>query len=103
MAFLDRVAQLDALTFPEVIGAAAAEVPRRDWSRAWAVLEHGRTILEDEDRLNKYLIAYGLMHRAKLLHMLNAMRSAFHNPSGRVSIVDWGCGQGLASAVFIDW
>lgn len=103
MAFLDRVAQLNAPTFPDVIGAAAAEVPRRDWSRAWAVLEHGRTILEDEDRLNKYLIAYGLMHRAKLLHMLNAMRSAFRNPAGRVSIVDWGCGQGLASAVFIDW
>lgn len=103
MAFLDRVAQLDALTFPDVIRSAAEEVPRFEWARAWEVLEHGRTILEDEDRLNKYLVAYGLMHRAKILHMLDAMRGAFKNPAGRVSIVDWGCGQGLASAVFVDW
>ncbi len=103
MAFLDRVAQLADLTFQKVVAAAAAEIPRRDWARAWATLEHGRTILEDEDRLNKYLIAYGLMHQAKMLHMLNAMRGAFRNPSGRIAIVDWGCGQGLASSVFIDW
>lgn len=102
MAFLDRIAQLRNLTFLEVVKAASLEVPRREWSTAWAALGHGRTILEDEYSLNKYLIAYGLMHRAKILHMLDAMKDSF-GTAGRLSIVDWGCGQGLASAVFIDW
>ena len=65
-------------------------------------LGRGVTILEHEEQLFSYLNSYGLMHKAKLV-------SAFsHFPFGRIEggnieVFDWGCGQGMASIVLLEY
>ena len=65
-------------------------------------LGRGVTILEQEGQLFSYLNSYGLMHKAKLV-------SAFsHFPFGRIEgsnieVFDWGCGQGMASIVLLEY
>lgn len=56
--------------------------------------------IQSEDGLFDYFRNYGNMHRAKV-------RSALDPPFPRsfdekLSLIDWGCGQGLASMVFMD-
>jgi hypothetical protein len=58
----------------------------------------GVKILESEGELYGYLKSFGNMHKAKL-------QSAFESLpdfSSKVNIVDWGCGQGIASMIFLE-
>lgn len=71
-----------------------------DADAVFNTLGRGIRVLTNEEQLLVYLKAYGLMHEAKL-------KSAFeHFPfcelKGDITIVDWGCGQALASIVLIE-
>ncbi len=60
----------------------------------------GVNILETEEQLYTYLKSYGNMHKAK---MLSAMDAPFPQRfDGPINIIDWGCGQALATMVFVD-
>lgn len=58
----------------------------------------GVKILELEDELYGYFKSYGNMHRAKLQSAFEALP----NISSKMNIIDWGCGQGFASMVFLE-
>lgn len=65
-------------------------------------LGRGVTILEQEEQLFSYLNSYGLMHKAKLVSTLS------HFPFDRIEgsnmeVFDWGCGQGMASIVLLEY
>jgi len=67
-----------------------------------AILEgRGVNPLRSEREMFVYLKRYGNMHKAKMDDALN------HFPFGEidhpVEIIDWGCGQGLASIVLMDY
>ncbi len=69
-------------------------------SRVWRDLDHGQAILQNELELDSYMVSYGLCHARKLRYLfpllpLQLLRGTFE-------ICDWGCGQGLASLVFIE-
>lgn len=57
--------------------------------------------LRSEMEMFIYLKRYGNMHKSKLLSALN--RLPFEGIDNPVEIIDWGCGQGLASLVLIDY
>ena len=65
-------------------------------------LGRGVKILEQEEQLYSYFNSYGLMHKAKL-------ESAFlHFPfdlleKSDIEVFDWGCGQGMASIVLLEY
>ena len=59
----------------------------------------GATPIDEELGLICYLAAYGRLHKEKLLLALNHMRLKSICPQ-RINIVDWGCGQGLASLFY---
>lgn len=105
-SFLENFYCLDKVDFDGIVRSAAETMPPKDWKLAWQKLGHGVVILKDEPLLNAYLVAYGEMHRAKLKKVLDG---AFHandfNQFAKtgVSIIDWGCGQGLATAVLLDY
>lgn len=61
----------------------------------------GVTPLRDENELYVYLLRYGKMHKAKLESCFNEF--PFTEISHPIELVDWGCGQGLASLVFCDF
>lgn len=64
-------------------------------------LQRGVKLLETDEQLCMYLLAYGKMHKAKI------SKTCDHLPlkefdSKSFKIIDWGCGQGLASLCFLD-
>ena len=59
----------------------------------------GVKILESEAELFGYFKSFGNMHKAKLLSAFEALPETFDS---KVNIIDWGCGQGFASMIFLE-
>ncbi|MFN0048244.1 MAG: hypothetical protein ACKVOU_03860 [Cytophagales bacterium] len=57
--------------------------------------------LRDENELYVYLLRYGKMHKAKLESCFDEFPFAEINQV--TEVIDWGCGQGLASLVLCDY
>ncbi len=88
-----RIALLDEITVPKIRSVASRLVEN-------PVPPEGRgvTPLRSYEELNAYLRSYGNMHFAKLRCALDAI--PFENVVdgySRIDIVDWGCGQAIAS------
>lgn len=64
----------------------------------WAQLGRGRAILSSPEQLDQYLRSYGPMTKSQWEYFLSNVTI----PEGCVRIVDYGCGQGLASALLFD-
>jgi len=61
-------------------------------------LERGRAVLRTEQELNQYLYSYGNMHANKLYYVYNELfKNLSVNFGTKIQIIDYGCGQGLAS------
>ncbi len=90
-------------TFQRIICIARENLPIEKSTKPWSSINHGLDILQTEYELNCYLSAYGEMHEAKIKTALCAIpnfRQVFNNS---LEIVDWGCGQGLATVCFFDF
>ena len=64
-------------------------------------LDQGKALLDSNDQMKAYFALYGEIHQAKL-------ERAFENIPETLltkinSVIDWGCGQGLASILFNDF
>lgn len=64
-------------------------------------LIRGEAIIDDPDLLYKYFVSFGGKHKSKLY-------SAYDEIIGRIkdeafNIIDWGCGQGMATMVLLDY
>ena len=83
----------------ELIRYCTERLPQTMKARPWDATDHGRMVLQTEDQLNAYIAAYGEMHFIKC-------RAALQNfPFEHLTnfeIVDWGCGQGIASLTLYD-
>ena len=64
-------------------------------------LSSGKALLKSSNQLDAYLYHYGDMHRKKLLRAYSNLPDSILKQS--FSIIDWGCGQGLASIVLDDF
>lgn len=65
-------------------------------------LNRGVDVLDSEPLLQMYIYAFGKMHNAKLLHAFNYMQERVVK-TDQLEIVDYGCGQGLASICYHDF
>lgn len=67
-------------------------------------LESGVKILETEEHLHKYIHAYGNMHQAKLNQSFDVIPNLAQIVNGKdLQIIDYGCGQGIGTFVFVDY
>ena len=57
--------------------------------------------LKDDDVLSTYLAENGKMHKALIYSALDEFLEDLEDES--LTIIDWGCGQGLASALVLDY
>lgn len=63
-------------------------------------LNHGKNILQTEDQLAAYLSWYGEMHKVKC--NIAVQNFPYQDLGMRIHIVDWGCGQAIASLCFLE-
>jgi|GEM_PF-2694200 len=62
-------------------------------------LGRGTAVLKSEKQLLAYMYAHGKKHIAKLKDAFKGINSIDFK---KVKLIDWGCGQGIASKMFID-
>lgn len=64
-------------------------------------LGRGVAILTDENQLYAYMNSYGSMHYEKLNEAFKTLPNAFFEKG--TNIIDWGCGQAMASMAYFDF
>jgi hypothetical protein len=64
-------------------------------------LGRGVAILTDENQLYAYMNSYGNMHYEKLTEAFKTLPKAFFETE--TNIIDWGCGQAMASMAYFDF
>ena len=64
-------------------------------------LNRGVAVLDSDEQMKQYIYSYGLMHQAKMEKAFEKVPfSEFAN--NKFEIIDWGCGQGLATICLFD-
>lgn len=66
-------------------------------------LQRGVAVLSEYYQLEQYIFALSRMHQLKLIEAFDGFNSKGHLDNTRLSLIDWGCGQGLASTIFKDY
>ncbi|MDD4390957.1 MAG: DEAD/DEAH box helicase [Eubacteriales bacterium] len=66
-------------------------------------LARGTSVIRREELLWRYLYAFGSKHQAKILAALQKIKKLTEIVRGEYSIIDWGCGQGLATVCLFDY
>ncbi len=103
MPYKEQIQTLQNPTFQKIVEIARENLPLDKRAKPWSFVNHGIDLLQTEDELNCYISAYGNMHEAKIKMAL----SSIHNPldvfKNNITIIDWGCGQGLATVCFFDF
>jgi len=72
-------------------------------SRRWALygeMNHGKKILQSDEELEAYMSLYGEMHQFKCKAAMQSF--PFEKLGFEIQLVDWGCGQGLATLCFLE-
>ncbi len=100
---IHNINHIQNLTFQRFIDIARNNLTEENRIRPWTILNHGIGLLNTEDELNCYLAAYGNMHEAKIQSALSSIGNPHQVFDKDFEIIDWGCGQGLATACFIDY
>lgn len=91
-------------TFNLVLKAAQSRVEEfseAKMKRLKDALEHGLGDLKTKDEMDMYLASYGEIHQDKLLLAFSRLPRKILAEE-KVSVIDYGCGQGFASMVLCD-
>lgn len=67
----------------------------------YARLQRGEAIIDDKKLLSKYLVSFGGKHKAKLYSAYEQIISKIDGTE--INIVDWGCGQAIATMLLIQF
>lgn len=97
-----QIQQIPQLSFDDILRICTDRLPKRYRNIPWTYpgLDRGKALLEDDGQACAYIVAYGEAHKKKL-------EKAFDNFPYPIlqqgyEIIDWACGQGLASVCFHD-
>ena len=98
-----KLKDIESLTFDKIIELNKNSVPSYYSKRSlYDSLDHGKAILTTEEQCCAYIAAYGFMHQGKINEVLEKIAiNDFKNTD--IQIVDWGCGQGLATVCLFDF
>lgn len=99
-SYEDRIRSFSPFSIDDCIHVSQVLLREEFRSKPWQILEHGMKLLETEQQLCAYIAAYGEMHKVKCMAAIQNF--PFNELVVPFEIVDWGCGQGLASLVLMD-
>jgi hypothetical protein len=89
------------LDFFSIRNIAAAEYQKLQDQSVYYSLDKGVRVLTSESQLFAYLYSYGKMHYHKIISAFEFLPNELFD--GNLEIIDWGCGQALASICFFDY
>ena len=104
MTYADKLLQKDIFSFDSIIELNKSLLPAEYRTCSWRYpgLSHGTAVLTTEEQCSAYIAAYGSMHQSKINEVLDKIRvDDFRNND--IQIIDWGCGQGLATVCLFDF
>lgn len=98
-----KLKYIENLSFDKIIELNKNLVPSYHSNPSlYKSLDHGTAILTNEEQCCAYIAAYGSMHQGKINEVLEKI--AINDfKSTDIQIVDWGCGQGLATVCLFDF
>lgn len=104
MTYADKITQIENVSFDSIIELNKTLVPVQYRLCPWNYpgLNHGTAVLTTEEQCSSYIAAYGAMHQAKIQEVLDHIKIDDFR-TNEIQIVDWGCGQGLATVCFLDF
>jgi hypothetical protein len=70
---------------------------------AYNALDGGKAILTTQDHLDRYLFAFGNMHKAKLFHAISTITDLEALNGNNIELIDYGSGQGIGSIALLDY
>lgn len=103
MTYQEHIQRITPISFDNIIKLNKDLAPKY-WNNPelYKSLDHGTAVLSEEDQLLAYLANYGEMHKKKIYEVLpNIDINEYKNRE--VQIIDWGCGQGLATMCLLDY
>lgn len=101
MGYIEDIQAIDVLTLDDIIRVSRNNVPLKYREKPWSCfgLKHGTALLTNEEQLCCYIASYGEMHKGKLEKASETF--PWRELTSNIEIIDWGCGQGIASVHFI--
>ncbi len=85
----------------EIASSTLSHLTQNERNDIWQALDRGKKVIETEDELSQYLFSFGNMHEEKILRAIENIDIGILNND--LEIIDWGCGQGLATITFLDF
>ncbi|WP_185204699.1 hypothetical protein [Chryseobacterium sp. C3] len=104
--YYNEILKLENPTFQEIrkiAGNSLSYLKRTERDDLQKQLNHGVDLLTSHELLCQYIFAYGNMHEAKINEALSSVQNPNEVFNNNLAIVDWGCGQGLATICFFDF
>lgn len=86
--------------FSEILKISQAKYSLVRDDEIFRSLGRGVSIIESENQLFAYMYGYGAMHAAKLQGAFSNLDDKEITPD--FNIIDWGCGQGIGSMIFME-
>lgn len=105
MAYIDEIAALREVTFDNIRNVACNDIislPDEERTEVFNSLNHGVNLLDTDIQMKCYLYSFGRMHQAKIYKALSSIKLKEFT-ANNFDIIDWGCGQGLATVCFFDY
>lgn len=105
MAYIDEISALREVTFDNIRHVACNDIislPEEKRTEIFNSLNHGVNLLDTDLQMKCYLYSFGKMHQAKIYKALSCLKLQ-DLAANDFDIVDWGCGQGLATVCFFDY
>ena len=97
-----QIQEISHLTFGDIVQICRQRLPERYKHIPWTYpgLDRGKALLENDGQACAYIAAYGEAHKKKIETAFEYF--PFAALQKEYEIIDWACGQGLASVCFHD-
>lgn len=102
LTYEDQIKSIKPLSFDAIRKVSFERLPLKYRNCAWTYvgLERGRALLQNDGQACAYIVAYGKAHREKVNKAFE--KFPFQTLKQGYEIIDWACGQGLATICFLD-
>ena len=104
--YLNRIQSLSNPTFQQIrkiSNESLSHYSKNERDTFWQNLNQGVDLLDSHELMCQYIFSYGNMHEAKIQKALSSIQNPKDVFNTDLAIVDWGCGQGLATVCFFDF